>query len=523
MFRKTVALLLRALRVDARLLRSHFVRFGLLATILWLLYIAEQQATFRGSPGLALFEMITMADMWFIWLIGVPYFGSAITEEKEERTLALLQMADVGGLALLLGKWMPRLLGMLMLLGIQFPFTLLSITLGGITQEQVAACYVALACQLLWVGSIALLGSVVCRTTANACRFAFLVLIARMIIPWLLMAMSGWQGLTASQPGMLVKVGTFLQEATVSALRGRALATTFNESIVPMSAWVMIGQSALVLLASWLLFEPFARIDLTSEPKPPFWRRIRFRRSTRPPRRAWANPLVGKDYLLLGGGHPGTIGRFVLYLLIVAATIIFISLSAPRLEEEGIGATFLIYGLALLAIEALVAAARIYRSEVHDQTWSSLVMLPRSLGWVSWSKLGGCLLGLWPPIALVSIGMLMIPSDVSSFFREVMSDATAVTVSVYVVLEIILALEITTWFSLAMTWAAWPVAAPLAVFAVIMLNVFLFTCLAFSFMRGGGDTAGGIFFMLDMAMLFSVIFLGVFIGRILARRASDST
>ncbi len=185
MFRKTLALLIRALRVDARSLRPHLIRLGLLATILWLLYLASWQASFMGAPGLQLFSGLTVTNTWFITIVGVTYFASAITEEKEERTLGLLRMADIGGASILLGKWLPRMIGMLSLIVVQFPFTLLAITLGGVTAGQVNAVYVALLLLLVSVGTYSLLFSVICRNTGTAVRLTFIVLLLRWVIPLL--------------------------------------------------------------------------------------------------------------------------------------------------------------------------------------------------------------------------------------------------------------------------------------------------------------------------------------------------
>ena len=44
MIRKPLALLVRALRVDARNLRPHLIRFGLLAMLLWQLYQSQEMS-----------------------------------------------------------------------------------------------------------------------------------------------------------------------------------------------------------------------------------------------------------------------------------------------------------------------------------------------------------------------------------------------------------------------------------------------------------------------------------------------
>src|SRR5262245_49373029 len=132
MIRKTLALLIRALRVDARNFRSHLIRVGLLSVILYSLWFSDFMSPLSGAPGLTLFRILAISNAVFVTIFGVGHFASAIAEEKEERTLGLLKMADVGSLSILLGKWAPRMIAMLLLVIVQVPFTLLSVTLGGV-------------------------------------------------------------------------------------------------------------------------------------------------------------------------------------------------------------------------------------------------------------------------------------------------------------------------------------------------------------------------------------------------------
>ncbi|HBL47256.1 MAG TPA: hypothetical protein DDZ90_28105, partial [Planctomycetaceae bacterium] len=65
-------------------------------------------------------------------------------------------MAGVNPISLLLGKSLPRLVSALILLSIQFPFTLLAITLGGVTFTQVLATYATLGAFLIGLSNLGL-------------------------------------------------------------------------------------------------------------------------------------------------------------------------------------------------------------------------------------------------------------------------------------------------------------------------------------------------------------------------------
>jgi len=113
-----------------------------------------------NAPGLRFFEVVVAVDLVFVILAGVSYFSSAISEEKEEMTLGLLRMTNLNPLSILLGKSTSRLCAAILLFVAQIPFTLLAITLGGISLHQVFAAYLTLAAFLVFVSNLALLASV---------------------------------------------------------------------------------------------------------------------------------------------------------------------------------------------------------------------------------------------------------------------------------------------------------------------------------------------------------------------------
>src|SRR6188508_1110713 len=126
-----LALFARSLREDVRLKMTYFTRVGLVAVILLFLLSTTDAFGWTNAPGLRFFGTVVFINFFFIVLAGFSYFASAITEEKEEMTLGLLRMTNLDPLSILLGKSTSRLIGALLLLVAQLPFTLLAISLGG--------------------------------------------------------------------------------------------------------------------------------------------------------------------------------------------------------------------------------------------------------------------------------------------------------------------------------------------------------------------------------------------------------
>jgi hypothetical protein len=523
MFRKTLALLTRALRVDARSVRPHLMRFALVALVLYMLLLGAATSMLVAAPGLALFKSIASTNVWFIALVGVPYFASAIAEEKEERTIGLLKMADIGALSLLLGKWLPRVIGMLSLLAVQFPFTMLSITLGGVTFDQVLATYLALFMYLLYIGSVSLVASVVCNTTATACRLAYIVILARAFLPLLLeqLASPPFGGLAApSSP--YVKAGEFLNSATVSNLIERALQSAFNETVWPFTlSWISI-ETGVLFLAAWVLFEPCTRTEV-SEAGLTAWQRWTAKKKG-PRRRAWQAAIVGKDFRLLGGGVLFSAFRFGIYLF---AVMLFVWLGSGfdrgHVDASTVGYVAIGTGLVVLALEAVISAARVFRTELNDQTWSSLVMLPRSLSHVAWAKVAGCALGCWPAAGILGLGFLFASDALPQFLRGVLSEVATFLIFVYVMLQVVLVLECTAMCSVSLGWAAWPLAAPIAAFIVGFGNAIVFSGVLVVLIGPASGVGEFLFAVLDLIAAAIVVGLGAILGRRLATKAAEST
>jgi len=123
----------RSLRLETRSALMCWARTGLLCLILLVLIPIQSlaRAGMFSAPGLRFLQEVVWLNLVFITLAGLSYFASAITEEKEEMMLGLLRMTDLNSVAILLGKSTSRLVGALLLLLVQVPFVLLTVTLGG--------------------------------------------------------------------------------------------------------------------------------------------------------------------------------------------------------------------------------------------------------------------------------------------------------------------------------------------------------------------------------------------------------
>jgi hypothetical protein len=516
MMGSTLALTTRSLREDWRGLRNHLMRLLFVGLIVLMLVQAQQTSVWFGAPGLRFFGSIAWVNFWFILLAAPGYFASAITEEKEEQTLGLLRMADVGSAAIVLGKSVPRLLGAALLLSAQFPFTLLAVTLGGVTIGQVQAAYCTLLAFLLFSGTLGVFWSVVCRRSNGAAWMTSISLGAILLVPW-------WIGLVAGAAGGVwtgvADAAAWLSEASAAIRLNAIMQTGFTGSPVGYQVLTNLAAAAVLLGFSWAVFGPCNRDERDEAPA----RGLLIRRNSRlralGAGRAWETtilPFVWKDFHFIAGGRTMILLKLVLYgpLGLLVAFAYDLTWPGRAWDAESIGGTLMTVSLCVLAIEAALCASRVFREEAKWNTLSSLLMLPPSTAAIAYAKVSGCLLSLVPATVWLLVGALIWPKG----FFDVLSELLKFRGDSWFLTHGVLLLHLIAWLSLLVRWGA----IPLALVAVLLLTGCWISVFELTGMgpRGPRDDHA-FFYVLILMALFASGLLHVLIGRRLRALAGE--
>lgn len=430
---QTLALFFRALRVDARLLQSHLLRLGLVVFVVVNLLWAHGASVLVGAPGLDYFRSISYVNFAFATLAGPLLFATCITEEKEEQTLGLLRMANVGALSLLLGKLAPRLASALLIVSVQFPFTLLAITLGGVTWLQVHAVFWSLMSHTFFVATVGLLCSVVCRRTSSAAGLTAILLGAHVLGS----ALSYWYfSSTIPPPGAGASAGRLTQLALQAHSIGLAasrqwfhataawklydvLKTGFGGSALNLQVFSNVVAGGLLFGAAWLVFDVFNRNVDPAAPRATRSIADWLRRKGRSAPRAWRAAIVGKDFRFGAGGYGALAVKLLTYGPVTYLALLAVEGDYRRINSSDFGRLLMFVAVyILLPIESVLLASRIFRSEIKERTWSMLYMLPRSLAGVAYSKVAGTALALAPAGIYFLVGAALYPAALSGTLRE---------------------------------------------------------------------------------------------------------
>lgn len=310
-------------------------------------------------------------------LLFVPlYFGGAVSDEKERRSLDFLLSAPLSSREIVLGKYVARVISMTSVVLAGLPVLALSALWGGVDLEVVGVVFVATIVSILSLGAVTMLCSVLNRRTVGAVAWAY-------VLTWVA------SGCLASPLGFLhprfagvlaTRGGLFDFLAIYASLHGAVALLALIVSIVQLRRSAQPRPSPIELLRRpGPLTEKEA--PLLPETLPfPAWRPI------------------GRDALLWKERHVGrpnepffeAIWLYVAGLLVIAAIPPFV----PGLTQLEVLLNRLYIGLfgALtggLCLGLLIDVAGTITREREQRTLESLLVVPESRGRILRAKVLG--------------------------------------------------------------------------------------------------------------------------------------
>lgn len=478
-----------SLRSDTRSIYPHIVRAAFCGFMMLAILSAWAKALGGMAPGLNFFSWICRLNVLLISVSGISYFVSAVTEEKDSGTLALLRLAGVSPLAIVLSKSTSRLISALMLLLIQLPFTFLAITLGGVTWQQIIAAYLALAAWMCMVANVALFCSVRCQTSGRAASLATSLLLLFFAAGPLLSNIAVLNNV-AWLPPEVVEVCNGLhreqQLMSITTRLSKIFTTGKNLTLVAEQFWRNTAVGGAMFLLSVLLFNRY------SEPAEdnPHGSSARIRRFT--VGRCWKLPVVWKDFLFFTGGKSFLVIKAIGYALLIAGFVWFHQLDSPNsmrwlsgdLTQVAFGTVAL-----LLTVEMMLYASNSLFLEVRQSAIASLRMLPIQTPAILLQKVAACAVALLPAISTLVLLMAYDARSITSAHDFPGQVITWVFVSLMMT-------HLTVLLSLYTRWAALPLA--------ILLTVISFPCI--------GGAAVGLTEITKKTAQLNGIQLGVWLG-----------
>ena len=435
------------LKRDTQLGRTHIVRGGIAGVMLLVLVFGTLQSlSVVGAAGLNLFESICWINIVVSTLAAISYFSTTVTEESEAGNLGLLKLAGLGAFSILLAKSTSRLVSALMLLIVQFPFTLLAITLGGITLTQIIASYVAIGAHLILVANLALFCSVFCQSSGRAAVCTGLVVAAFFAsAPFLSYALPA---APPQSPGWLETWAETYEELSVINRIDDALAPAFAGSFITAQVLFSVGAAGLLYAGACLGFEWGTQRQ--GVPQRAALARGR-RRLSRVfgVSRVWKMAIAWKEFNFLAGGRVMWVARVAAFS--VFSAVVWYYVQPIGNDDWRMVSQFLAAAAAgFAAIELVVYSSRIVFDEVRWRTLSLLLILPVSVRQIMTQKVIGCLLAILPALFWLVLAIGLDPASVLATVQA--------GVLLHVLVNSALLLHFTVLLSLYVKWAALPIA-----------------------------------------------------------------
>jgi ABC-type transport system involved in multi-copper enzyme maturation permease subunit len=385
----------KELRVASRRRRSYLLRCAyvlLLTMYIALVWVSAVSFARSGAMSRAQMQVaaytITRGIVWFqfigVQLVMLIVMSTSISEEVYSRTLCVLMTTPLSSRQVVMNKFFSRLFQVLLLVGVSLPLLALVRFLGGIAWSYLIMSLCVTAATAIFVGSVSLFFSVLCRRAHLAVLASVLSIgLALGLVPVLLsdiLDMTDPQTLAHVNPYIL-----FVEYPNLgTALRGRAVAGMWETIICCL---LLLFGSGLLLTCATRLVERVALPRAMGEPV--LLDRLRHGRfrdtargrgaKSRPRRirRVVGPPMIWKELICTFTGRQKFAARMVLgvEVLLILIVLLFPAM-AGRVSYELLLRGYLWAFLGLGVLITMIVPASVMSAERESRAWPVLLLTP---------------------------------------------------------------------------------------------------------------------------------------------------
>ena len=439
-------LLIKELTEQSARKRTYVLRF-VYATFLLLAFalVYQQSARFMSDQSLGmigkggdLFEALFYCQYWAILLLMPALAAGSLTSEKEQGSLTILLLTDLGPWELVLQKWLSRLVTVGSFLLLSMPLMGLCYAFGGLEAERLVLGIYILLLICMQTAAVAIALSAWCRGSIVALlgTYSFLLVMYAGPALWNFISEGGnWSGTNQLEPfwpGNLLFSGknAFLKsiESSIPILLSIIAALSFARWALPRRAQIT---------GSGLFLSLFRRLDVLFERGDAKLGRQSHRRDLPD-----HNPVAWREL------HRRTLAnwRYMIRFLVPLIGLLFFifSLIAYYGRIQGINSFLQIGGMTLLLLALLIVLAlgsTVISTERSQQTLDVLLTTPMTARSILAQKLRGL---QRVSRTLTFIGLLMVLCAPHSLTSSYSRSNWVAAIAYFIILP-----PLFTWFAVA--------------------------------------------------------------------------
>ncbi len=387
----------KELRVASRRRRSYLLRCAYV--LLLTLYIAMvwiSAVSFARSGAMSRAQMqvaaytITRGIVWFqfigVQLVMLILMSTSISEEVYSRTLCVLMTTPLSSRQVVMNKFFSRLFQVLLLVAVSLPLLALVRVLGGIAWSYLVMSLCVTAATMIFVGSVSLFFSVLCRRAHVAVLASVLSIALAFVLVPVLLGMplrTFWRN-----PKRLALVNPYLLLAYYpnlgATVRGTAVVGMW-ETIV-CCLLLLLGSGVLLGCSVWLVERVALRRAMGEPVLLDRLRQRRFRDTARGQgsqsrprriRRVVGPPMIWKELICTFSGRQKFAARMVLGVEVLLILIVFLfPAMVTRVPYEVLLRVYVWAFLGLGVLITMIVSAGVMSGERESRAWPVLLLTP---------------------------------------------------------------------------------------------------------------------------------------------------
>ena len=351
------------------------------------------------------------------------------------------------------------------------------------------------------LSNLGLLCSVVCARSRAASTLVVLSLLSYFLgvplLAWAVDAMvdQKWIAADSFLVNSVTQIYNWLQQSSVITQLNRILISGFSDTPWGMQFWSNLFLGIVLFGFACLFFNRFALTDVAMSPG----RGIISKKKSKlfSPGRTWMNALMWKDFFFVNGGFGMALIKFISYGIALIALCSFIGYTTHSYSLEEIGLTLFWSMFIVILIEISLIAGRVFHVEVQWNTLVSTAMLPQSMAYTAYSKVGGCLLGLIPAFFYLAIGSVLSIEEIFNNLGTIFSEPSFWMTCV----EVLFFWHLTAILSTHIKWGA----LPLAFILMWVGNMVFFFSVSLLSLFVKSVAAEGLIVVFTLAMLSGIV------------------